>query len=221
MRSSIITAARSRIANVALFLSLAAFPFPAVAAEWGCFGTKPGHPTPQERLDFIREVSALAVAAEAKHGVPASALAALAIVESGYGWTRLALDANNLFAWKASASGRGKFYVAECQRSRSAKNRFAAFGSRTEGFDLVAGKLASLDAYRGHTRAYQAACKRGDSVERAAKAWVAGVARRYSRSPAEFTRKVTRIMNDPTEPSDTISPEHNLYRLSARADGKR
>src|SRR5690348_14462291 len=70
----------------------------AAAAGWSCYGTKPGHPTPGERAAFVKDVSALAIVAERKHGVPAAALAALAIIESGYGWTRLALEANNIFA---------------------------------------------------------------------------------------------------------------------------
>jgi flagellum-specific peptidoglycan hydrolase FlgJ len=206
--------------KLALLLSialLAAWACGASAAEWGCFGTKPGHPTPEERLAFIREVSELAIKAEATHGVPAGALAALAVVESGYGWTRLALEANNLFAWKATARGADgrKFFVAECLKRPGAKNRFVHFASRADAFDYVSAKLASLDAYREHTRAYQSARKSGAPPEAAAKAWIAGIARRYSRSPAEFTRKLTRIMNDPTTPADTPSPEHNLYRLSA------
>src|SRR6476620_9778456 len=95
-----------------LLLSLALValvPHAVGAAVWGCHGTKPGHPTPEEREAFIREASELAIKAEKTYGVPASALAALAIAESGYGWTRVALNANNLFAWKfvkAAADGR-------------------------------------------------------------------------------------------------------------------
>src|SRR4051812_15151167 len=55
----------------------------AFAAPWGCHGPKPGHPTLAERAAFVREVSELAVKAEKTHGVPASALAAIAIAESG------------------------------------------------------------------------------------------------------------------------------------------
>src|SRR5687768_3018641 len=90
----------NRHAAVLGFVLLVALPQPTFAKVWGCHGTKPGHPTPEERMAFISEVSELAVKAEKTHGVPASALAALAIAESGYGWTRVAINANNLFAWK-------------------------------------------------------------------------------------------------------------------------
>ena len=188
----------------------------ALAAPWGCHGTKPGHPTPQERAAFVREVSELAIKAEKTHGVPASALAAIAIAESGYGYTRIALYANNLFAWKfvPAAANSLKEYVLHCEERR-ARTRFAAFDSKAHAFDFVASKLATLEAYREHTQAYQAARKRGVAAEIAVKAWIEGVASRYSRKPDAFTRKLTRIMNDPFDPRDTMSHESNLYRLSA------
>jgi flagellum-specific peptidoglycan hydrolase FlgJ len=40
------------------------------------------------------------ITAEERYGVPAAALVAMAIAESGYGWTRLAINTDNLFAWK-------------------------------------------------------------------------------------------------------------------------
>lgn len=195
----------------------------AAAAAWGCYGTKPGHPTAAERDAFIREVSALAVKAESAHGVPASVLAAIAIAESGYGWTRLALDANNLFAWKfvpAAAGGR-KAYVRQCQRGGGKRERFIVFASRADAVNFVAGRLASADAYREHTEAYRAARKRGGAAEPAAKAWLAGVAGRYSRKPDEFTKKITRIMNNPAAPGDIVLPGANLYRLSEKSGSAR
>jgi hypothetical protein len=198
-----------------LFAAVLLAPCLALAAPWGCHGTKPGHPTPEERAAFVREVSELAVKAEKTHGVPASALAAIAIAESGYGYTRIALDANNLFAWKfvPAAANSLKEYVLRCEKRRA---RFAAFDSKAHAFDFVAKKLATLEAYRQHTEAYQAARKRGEAAEAAVKAWIEGVASRYSGKPAEFTRKITRIMNDPLEPRDERSGESNLYHLSAR-----
>ena len=207
-----------RSVGAALALSLA-LADSAAAAAWGCYGTKPGHPTAAEREAFIREVSALAVKAERAHGVPASALAAMAIAESGYGWTRLALEANNLFAWKyvRSAAGGRRSYVSECQRGRIRRDRFVVFASRADAVDFVAARLATADAYREPTNAYKAARKRGEAAEPAAKAWLSAVASRYSRKPAEFTKKIIRIMNNPAAPGDAVSPDVNLYRLSAGA----
>ncbi|HUP94926.1 MAG TPA: glucosaminidase domain-containing protein [Burkholderiales bacterium] len=208
-------------AFVALALCLPAAS--AAGAAWPCNGTKPGHPTPAEREAFIREVSALAVQAEKTHGVPASALAAIAIAESGYGWTRLALEANNLFAWRwrpVTSAGR-KSYVLECRQSGVEPDRYMVFASREDAVDFVARRFTTANIYREHTQAYQAARERGDTAERAVKAWVSGVARHYSRPPEVFRRKITRIMNNPAAPGDTVSREANLYRLSASAGSAR
>jgi uncharacterized FlgJ-related protein len=193
-------------------------PLLAAAAPWSCHGVKPGHPTAEERAAFVREVSDLAVKAEQTHGVPASALAAIAIAESSYGYTRIAIDANNLFAWKfvPAAANSLKQYVLDCHRR---KPRFAAFDSKAHAFDFVAAKLATLEAYRDHTAAYKAARQRGVSSDAAVKAWIEGVAKSYSRKPHVFVRKITRIMNDPVDPRDTLSHESNLYRLSAALRG--
>ncbi len=195
----------------------------AIAAEWGCYGTKPGHPTPEERIAFIREVGELAVKAEKAYGVPASVLAAIAIAESGYGWTRVALRTNNLFAWKfvpsAAAEGRRSF-IAPCAQRKGVKHRYVVFASKADAIDFVASKLATLEAYREYTEVYQAARARGNAAEAAVGAWLSGIAGSYSESPAEFTKKITRIMNNPVEPADTISPSLSLHSLSARSGGK-
>jgi flagellum-specific peptidoglycan hydrolase FlgJ len=191
----------------------------AAGATWPCNGTKPGHPTLAEREAFIREVSALAVKAEKTYGVPASALAAIAIAESGYGWTRLALHANNIFAWRwrpVTSAGR-KSYVLECRRSRGEPDRYMVFASREDAVDFVARRFTTANIYREHSKAYKAARERGDTAERAVKAWVSGVARHYSRPPGAFARKIIRIMNNPAAPGDIVSREANLYRLSASA----
>lgn len=189
----------------------------ADAATWGCYGTKPGHPTREERFAFIREATQLAVKAERTHGVPAPALTAMAIIESGYGWTRLALQANNLFGWKFASSapeeGR-KQYHPPCRRDRTTGG-YETFKSRAQAFDFVAGKLASLEAYREYSEAYQAARKRGDPAEPALRAWLAGIAKSYSSKPDEFVKKVTRTMNNALEPADSVSADYNLYHLSA------
>lgn len=191
----------------------------AQSAEWSCYGAKPGHPTAEERAHFIREAGALAVKAERKHGVPAAAIAAMAIAESTYGWTRPAQDANNLFAWRArrSAVRAGRAYVPPCERKRGRARGFAVFESRDEAFDYVASRLAAMHAYRRHTETYKAARRRGDAAAGAVDAWLKGIARRYSGEPERFTRRIRRIMNDAVTPSETLSPESNLYRLSAGA----
>ena len=65
-------------------------PAKRVSAEWGCDDPQPGHPTAAEKRAFVVEVGSLAMRAEERNGVPAAAITAMAILESGYGWTRLA-----------------------------------------------------------------------------------------------------------------------------------
>jgi hypothetical protein len=74
----------------------------AASAAQSCFAPLPGHPTPAEQRTFVQEVGQLAVAAERTYGVPAAALTAMAIQESGYGWTSLAQQTNNILAWKST-----------------------------------------------------------------------------------------------------------------------
>ena len=60
---------------------------------------KPEHPTQEEKRRFIQSISTHATNAEARFGAPAAALVAMAIIESGFGFTRLALNANDLFGY--------------------------------------------------------------------------------------------------------------------------
>jgi uncharacterized FlgJ-related protein len=183
------------------------------ADAWTCYGSKPGHPTPAERAAFVQEVSVLARAAEKKHGVPAAALAAMAIVESSYGYTRLALEAHNLFAWRAGPS-ETRTFTPVCERNRPKARRYVAFASRADAFDRVAEKLASLDGYREYTGRYRDARKRGQAGDAAVDAWVAGIAKRYSRSPQTFAGKVMRVMKNPEALRRTAARGPTLYELS-------
>ena len=205
------------------------------AEAWGCYDLKPGHPTASEQRAFVEEVARLATTAEERYGVPAAALLAMAIAESGYGWTRLAINTNNLFAWKhfpgPAAEGR-RYWVLECQPDKPG-SRFVVFADRAEAVDFVARQLATSDNYREDTERYrqdraaediraplerlglnQAALGSGADVVEAVNRWVQGVADPYSLNPEKWSRDVRRIMNDPYAPSDRLSPEHNLYRLS-------
>jgi hypothetical protein len=210
----------------------------AMAEAWGCYDLKPGHPTVSEQEAFVEELTRLATRAEERYGVPAAALVAIAIVESGYGWTRLALNTNNLFAWKHFAGpateGR-RYWVLECQPDEPG-TRFVAFDNRAEAVDFIARQLATSDNYRADTERYrrdraaeaireplerlgldQAAVRGGADVVEAVNRWVQGVADPYSSAASKWSRDVRRVMNDPYAPSDRLSPERNLYRLSGLA----
>ena len=192
----------------------------AHAAAWSCHGAKPGHPTADERAAFVESVRDLALAAERKHGVPAAGLVALAAIESSYGWTRLALEANNLFAWRAgpAQAETSKTYVPPCHRRRASKHHYVVFPSRADAFELVAFKLATLDGYREYTDRYRVARKRGERVETAVTAWVAGIATRYSREPRVFDKKMVRVMKDPEQRGDAARAARDLFELS-RSNG--
>lgn len=197
-----------------LMLTMAA---PSFAQTWGCYDPKPGHPSPEEKLQFIADVSDLAVDAERKHGIPAAALAAMSMAESGYGWTRTAIEAKNLFGWKfnsSTAAGGRSAYVLGCQPLVDKNNRYVVFSSSADAFDFVANKLATLAYYRKSTEAYRKARANGVAAEEASKAWLAGIANPYNWKPAEYVRTITRLMNDPVSPSETREPARNLYRLS-------
>jgi Mannosyl-glycoprotein endo-beta-N-acetylglucosaminidase len=207
----------------------------APAETWGCYDLKPGHPTASEQEAFVDEVARLATRAEDRYGAPAAALVAMAIAESGYGWTRLALNTNNLFAWKhfpgPAAEGRG-YWVLECQPDEPG-TRFVVFANRAEAVAFVAQQLATSDNYRADTERYrrdraaeavqgplkrlgldQAAAGGGADVVEAVNRWVEGVADPYSSNPKLWSRNVRHLMNDPYSPSERLSPERNLYRLS-------
>ncbi len=55
--------------------------------------------------DFVKKIGPLAHADMLKSGILASIIAAQAILESGYGTTELAQNANNYFGMKCSLSG--------------------------------------------------------------------------------------------------------------------
>jgi hypothetical protein len=190
---------------------------PSAAAEWGCYDPQPGHPTAAEKQGFVDELRSLTPAVEQKYGVPAGALAAMAIIESGYGWTRTALGANNLFGWKfnspQAAGGRASFTL-ECQPPEDENNHYVSFASRADGVDFVGQKLATLANYKPATDVYRRARADGADIPTITQSWVAAIAQHYNWKPQQYLETVTRVLNDPLSPSDAISTGQNLYRLS-------
>lgn len=177
----------------------------ALAQAWPCQGPQPGHPTAAEKRLFVAKVSEWAIAAEKKHGVPASAIAAMAIVESGYGWTRVGRDARNLLGWKyiAAQAGGRPAYVLACQPYGDGSKQYTVFASAAESIDFVAEKLATRPAYHLDAVAYQAARARGAPLAGAVNAWLERVAEPFKRRPQPFVAAVKRAM-----------AEHSLLALS-------
>ena len=188
----------------------------ALSAEWPCYAPQPGHPTVAERKAFVDNAIPSALAAEASHGVPAPALIAMAIQESGYGYTRTALNANNLFGFKwVSTSGAGGrvAWVLACQPATDPNNRYVRFKNRADAFDYVAGRLAKSSYYRADTDAYKAAIANGADRVTAITAWIDAIADPYNANPALYRRTIGRLLNNPLAPADSLSPTENLYRL--------
>lgn len=59
-----------------------------------------GHPTRNEQIHFIDSIKDAATSASSTYGIPASAIMGMACVEGGYGFTRSAYYANNIFGIK-------------------------------------------------------------------------------------------------------------------------
>lgn len=62
-----------------------------------------GHPTYDEQITFIDTIKDAAITTSATYGIPASAIIGMACVEGGYGFTRSAYFANNIFGIKVWA----------------------------------------------------------------------------------------------------------------------
>ena len=62
-----------------------------------------GHPTYNEQVNFINNIKNAAISASSIYGIPASAIIGMACVEGGYGFTRSAYYANNIFGIKVWA----------------------------------------------------------------------------------------------------------------------
>jgi hypothetical protein len=185
------------------------------SAAWGCFEPQPGHPTAAEKEAFLEEVASLATRAEERHGVPATAIAAMAILESGYGWTRLAQNTNNLMGWKyfPEAAGEREFWVIECPE-QGISDRMLVFRDRAEGIDYVAEQLATSDNYRLDTERYIRDRRSGVDVVEAVNRWVDGIAEPYSTQADAYRESVRRIMDGSYELAEGQLPEDNLYSLS-------
>jgi hypothetical protein len=191
-------------------------PVATTSAAWGCDAPQPGHPTAAERRAFVEEVGALATRAEERHGVPAAAITAMAILESGYGWTRLAQNTNNLLGWKyfsGASAGEREFWVFECPE-KGTSDRFVVFRDRAEAVDFAAAQLASTDNYRADTERYRKDRESGVDVVEAVNRWVDGIADPYSSQPEAYRSAVRRIMADTYELAEGRSSERNLYSLS-------
>lgn len=64
------------------------------------YGTAIGHPTQDEARIFLEDIKPIAIELGQKYQIPASVVMAMAAMESGYGYSRNAVFANNFFGIK-------------------------------------------------------------------------------------------------------------------------
>lgn len=185
--------------------------------NWGVYDPQPGHPTLDERDRFVAEVGRYAQEAEATYGVPAAALTAMACNESGFGWTRIALYANNLFGWKyttASAAGGRPAWELVGQPEWDDNNLYVHFADRRDAVLFVASKLANNARYKPHTERYLADLAAGVDAGTAANKWVYGIAYAGYNPFEHYPVTTINFMRNYRSPGPTISPTYNLYKLS-------
>lgn len=181
--------------------------------RWDCYAPEPGHPTAAEKTGFFATHAAAAQEAERTYGVPAAALLAMAAVEGGYGFTRIALFARNTFGYKfttsAAAGGRGS-YTLGCQPSWDVGNRYIVFSSVRDGMLFVGYKLATRADwanYKAATDRYRAARNAGGNIITAVDAWVDGIADAgYNYDPPTYKRTIKSVI-----------AANGLYRYSSAA----
>lgn len=147
-------------------------------SNWGCYDPKPGHPTASERSAFVSRLRPVARSLQTEFGVPQGGLLAMAVQESGFGWTRTAINANNLFGWKFGQSAReanlGSWTLA-CQPADDPGKVYAVFPTWEDSIRFVAGQLARASRYTSATAAARAAIVEGGSDEAVAEAWLKGI----------------------------------------------
>jgi hypothetical protein len=187
--------------------------------RWGCYDAQPGHPSDSERRHFIEESVEITQDIEQRGGPPAAGLLAMAALESGSGFTRTALFANNLFGWKyttaAAAAGRVAWTLA-CQPASDPGNQYVVFRDHRDSFSFVGNRLAQNDRYKPVTRQYHADRAAGIVVEEAVRKWVKGIqAAGYNPDPA-YPDRVISIANNFERPGKAISARDALYAYSAR-----
>ncbi len=189
----------------------------ASATPWGPYDPKPGHPTAAERDSFVAEIGPYAIEAEQIYGTPAAALTAMASNESGFGWTRIAINANNLFGWKwtsPDAAGGRPAWVLEDQPDWDPNNQYVQFANRRDAVLFVASKLAQNARYQPITEKYRSAIDAGSDVRPAVDSWIYGIAYAGYNPYEHYPVTTIGFTNNYRAPSTTFSPQFNLYKLS-------
>ena len=103
--------------------------------------------TTDEQAEFLNKAAKQAVKAAKKYGTYPSVMIAQAIVESGWGQSGLAVNANNLFGMKADDSWTGATYTSKtCEEDKNGKSyyvtaKFRKYNTLEESFEDNGQKL--------------------------------------------------------------------------------
>ncbi len=157
-----------------------------------------GVPSTQMKENFVNEISKYAIEANEKWGIPASAIIGMAILESGYGTTRIAINANNIFGIKVWGYNPNNAWQLQGQpdedyeaipvladygedrklydESKRRDNWYRAFGSYKEAVDYLAGNLLLNQRYRFAKTNYEVRIKSGWRLEQASKEYLYDIA---------------------------------------------
>lgn len=187
------------------------------SATWGVYDPKPGHPTLDERDAYVAEISRYAREAEATYGTPAAAITSMASNECGFGFTRIAINAHNLFGFKwtsPEAAGGRWYWELVGQPADDPNNKYILFADRRDAVLFVAKRLATSTRYRATTDRYQADLAAGVDVRTAADRWVRGIAAAGYNPYAHYPTTTINFMNNYRSPSATFSTTYNLYKYS-------
>jgi flagellum-specific peptidoglycan hydrolase FlgJ len=106
--------------------------------------------TRKEQDDFITRIAPAAQLSQARTGVPASITLAQAILESGWGQSRLSKQGNNFFGIKARRDeDYAEFATIEFEKGVAQKQRarFRRFQSEAQCFEAHAKLLSTLPRY--------------------------------------------------------------------------
>lgn len=165
--------------------------------------------TSVERRDFVNFVVEAGKKAQERYGVPGAIIAAMAIQESGYGRTRLAILSNNLLSFKMPADPAWRFgrssFVLWCQPAYDKGNKYLHFENREAAFDYVAKVFAerqSLRTYFQATQQYKKSVSLGVDRKEAGVAWLRSIAPTYT----EDRSYVDRILSYAANPEQLASP---------------
>ena len=176
--------------------------------------------TTEMKKSFVNKIAAPAMEASEKWGIPASAMIGMAILESGYGTTRIAVYANNLFgmkvwgvnpknAWQLKGQpdedggnvpvvtnyGEDRKIFDETKRK---DNWYRSFNSYNEAVNYLAGTLLQNSRYGFAKTNYQQRLQNGWSLDKAAKEYLYDIAEAgYNHLGGDYYReKVGKVIDE-------------------------